>query len=174
MSAALTAPFLVAGLLLCVAGALKLRSPKAASAALRTLGLPGATWIVRMLAAGELALGAVCAVHPTRAGAAVLTGVYVTFAGVAAVLSGRRVACGCFGGLADDEAPVSAVHWIASALLAAVAAASAAARPHELGWVVGLGAPAAAVLLVGIAGVLYATVLLYTRVPFAWAAWSGE
>jgi len=36
MSAALTAPFLVAALLLCVAGTLKLRSPKTAAVAPRT------------------------------------------------------------------------------------------------------------------------------------------
>lgn len=188
MSAALTAPFLVAALLLCVAGALKLRSPGRATAALGALGLPAHTWIIRTLAGGELALGALCVLAPTRAGAAVLTGVYVTFAGVAAVLSARRVGCGCFGGYggsgghggsgglggSDDEAPVSAVHWIAGGMLAAVAAAAAAVGPRGLGWVLGLGAPTAAVLLVGIAGAVYATVVVYTQLPLAWAAWSGE
>jgi hypothetical protein len=171
MSAALTPPFLVAALLLCVAGTLKLRSPKTAAAALRALGLPGAPWMIRTLAAGELALGALCAVHPTRVGAAVLAGAYVTFAGMAAALASGRVACGCFG---EDETPVSAAHWIASALLGAVAAAAAAAGPAGLGWVLGLGAPAAAVLVIGIAGALYATVLVYARLPVAWAVWSGE
>ena len=174
MSSALTPPFVVAGLLLCVAGALKLRSPGPAAAAVRTLGLPGEPWIIRVVAIGELALGAACAVHPTRAGAAVLAGAYVTFAVVAALLARRRVACGCFGGVSEDEAPVSAVHPVASALLGTVAAAGAVAGPHGLGWLLGLRAPEAVVLLVGIAGALYATVLVYTQLPLAWAAWSGE
>jgi hypothetical protein len=174
VSAALTPPFAVAALLLCVAGALKLRSPGPAAAALRTLGWPGTPGIVRALAAGELALGAVCAVHPTRVGAAVLAGAYVTLAGVAAALARRRVACGCFGGLAEDEPPASAVHWIASALLGAVAAVAAAAGSHGIGWVLAREAPEAAVLLIGIAGALYATVLVYTQLPVAWAAWGGE
>jgi hypothetical protein len=171
VSAALTPPFLVAALLLCVAGALKLRSPRPAAAALRTLGLPGPTWLIRALAVGELALGAACAIDPTRAGAAVLAGAYVAFAGVAAALARRRVACGCFG---EDDTPVSAAHWVASAFLGAVAAAAAADGSHGLGWVLGRGAPTAAVLLIGITGALYATVLVYTDLPVAWAAWSGE
>jgi Methylamine utilisation protein MauE len=171
VSAALTPAFVVAALLLCVAGAFKLREPGPAAGALRTLGLPAGAWIVRILAAGEILLGALCAAHPTRVIAAVLTGTYLMFAGVAAALSMRRAACGCFG---EDETPVSAVHWIASATLAVVSAAAAVAGSHGLGWVLGQPAPGAAVLVVGIAGALYATVLLYTQLPAAWTVWSGE
>jgi hypothetical protein len=162
---------MVAALLLCVAGTLKLRSPWAATGALRALGLPAGARIVRILAAGEVAFGAACAIHPTHATAAVLTATYATFAGVAAALSGRRAACGCFG---EDEMPVSAVHWIASAVLGAVALGAAVAGGRGLGWVLDRPAPAAAVLAFGIAGALYATVLVYTQLPAAWAAWSGE
>ena len=171
MSEALTPPFLVASLVLCVAGAFKLRAPQGAANALRTLGLPGGMWLVRGLALGELVLGAACAVFPTRAGAAVLTGVYVTFAGVAAALARRRASCGCFG---EDETPVSAGHWIASLVLGAVALGVAAFDSRGLGWVLGRPATTAVVLLLGIAGALYATVLVYTEVPRAWSAWSGE
>ena len=90
MSQALTPPFLVSCLVLCVAGASKLRAPATAAGA---LGLP--TWIVRVLAAGELALGAACVLYPTRAGAVALAVVYQLFAAVAVVLMRRRVACGC-------------------------------------------------------------------------------
>ena len=93
MSEALTPPFLVASLVLCVAGAFKLRASHAAADALRTLGLSGGVRLVRLvrgLAGGELVLGAVCAVSPTRAGAAVLTAAYATFVGVAAVLARRE------------------------------------------------------------------------------------
>ena len=171
MSAALTPVFVVAALLLCVAGAFKLRAPEPAAGALQALGLPASAWIVRILATGEVLLGAACAVHPTQASAAVLTGTYATFAGVAAALARRRAACGCFG---EDDTPVSPVHWIASATLAVVSAVAVVAGSHGLGWVLRRPAPAAAVLVVGIAGALYATVLLYTQLPAAWAAWSGE
>ena len=171
MSEALTPPFLVASLVLCVAGAFKLRAPHVAADALGTLGLPRGVWPVRGVALGELVLGAACAVFPSRAGAAVLTAAYVTFAGVAAVLASRRVSCGCFG---EDQTPVSAVHWIASLVLATVALGAAASGSHGLDWVLGRPAATAAVLLVGIAGALYATVLVYTEVPRAWSSWSGQ
>ncbi|MBV9940676.1 MAG: hypothetical protein JO262_01005 [Solirubrobacterales bacterium] len=171
MTEALTPPFIVAALLLCVAGALKLRSPHGAAGAVRALGLPVRAWTVPVLAAGELVLGAACAVHPTRAAIAVLAGTYAMFAGVAAVLVGRGAACGCFG---EDETPVSAVHWMASAGLGAVALGAAVAGGHGLGWVLGRPAPQAAALVIGIAGALYTLVLVYTVVPRAWTAWSGE
>jgi hypothetical protein len=171
MSQALTPPVIVAALLLCVAGALKLRAPQAAADALGTLGLPVRAWTVPALAAGELVLGVGCAVDPTRATIAVLAGAYATFAAVAAALAGQGAACGCFG---EDETPVSAVHWMISAGLGAVALAAAVAGSHGLGWVLGRPAAQAAALVIGIAGALYAVVLIYTAVPRAWTTWSGE
>jgi hypothetical protein len=166
VSAALAPPFIVSALVLCVAGLAKLRAPQTAAAA---LGLP--TWLVRALAAGELALGAACAIHPTGAGAAALAAVYSVFAVVATVLRRRRVACGCFG---DNDLPVSRAHVIASELLAGVAVAAAFIAPHGLGWLAGQPGLRGAVLMAGVAGAVYATVLIYTSVPKAWAAWSGE
>ncbi len=166
MSPALAPPFLVSALVLCVAGLAKLRAPETAAG---TLGLP--TWIVRALAAGELALGAVCALHPTRAVAGGLAVVYTLFAIVAVVLMRRRVACGCFG---DDDLPVSRAHVAASALLAAMAAAAALTTPRGISWVASQPGVTGAVLMVGVAGAAYAMVLVYTAVPRAWAAWSGE
>lgn len=163
MSAALAPPFVVASLLLCVAGASKLRAPAVAAAALRT-----SPWVIRALAAGEVALGLACAVHPTPALGVTLAIVYALFAAVAAVLMRRRVACGCFG---EDDFPVSAGHSIASALLGTLVLAAAVAGSGGLGWVLGQPAPQAAVLLIGIAGALYAIVLVYTVVPRGWGAW---
>jgi hypothetical protein len=180
LTAALAPGFILAALLLCVSGAFKLRSPEVAVDALRVLGVPASAWIVRTLAAGELVLGGWCAVDPTRAAAAVLAGAYVTFAGVAAVLVRRRAAgCGCFG---ERETPVSAVHWLSSATLGAVALAATVAWPEGpgqrpgpgLGWVLSRPVPSAAILLAGIAAALYATVLVYTELPAAWAAWGGD
>jgi hypothetical protein len=166
VSAALTPPFVVAALLLCVAGALKLRSPRSAAAALGV-----SPWAVRGLACGEMVLGAACALSPTWPLAVALAVVYGLFSLVAVVLMRRGVSCGCFG---DDDLPVSLAHVIASELLGALAAGAALAGPGGLGWVLGRPAPTAVVLLIGIAGALYATVLVYTQLPSAWAAWSGE
>ena len=163
MSAALAPPFVVASLLLCVAGASKLRAPAVAAAALRT-----SPWVIRALAAGEVALGLACAVDPTPALGVALAIVYALFAAVAAVLMRRRVACGCFG---EDDFPVSAGHWIASALLGTLVLVAAVAGPRGLGWLLERPAPQAVALLIGIAGALYATVLVYTVVPRAWGAW---
>jgi hypothetical protein len=171
MRAALAPPFILAALVLCAAGALKLRSPAGAAGALRALGLPGRPWLVRGLALGELALGIACAAYPTRALAAVLALLYALFGAVAAVLMRRRVACGCFG---DNDLPVSLAHVIASELLGTLALAAVAAPPHGLAWVLARPATQAAALLIGIAGAVYATVLAYTVVPRAWAAWEGE
>jgi hypothetical protein len=155
MTAALAPAFLIASLLLCVSGALKLRS---SGPAMRALG------------AGEVALGAACAVHPTQGLAVALAVVYALFAGVAVVLMRRRVACGCFG---ENDFPVSAGHSIASALLGTLVLAEAVAGPRGLGWVFGRPPAIAAVLLIGLAGAVYGVVLVYTIVPRAWAAWSG-
>ena len=171
MSEALTPPFIVAALLLSVAGALKLRSPQGTGEALRALVLPVGAWTVPALAAGEVALGAACAIDPTRASAAVLAGAYAAFVGVAAALARRGSACGCFGA---DDTPVSAIHWIASAGLGAVALGATVAGPQGLGWVLGRPAPQVTALLIGIVGAVYAAVILYTAVPRAWTAWSGE
>ena len=164
MSVALAPVFAVAALLLCVAGLAKLRAPAAAAAA---LGAP--SWTIRALAAGEVALGAACVVHPTRALAVALAVTFAVFAGVAAVLKRRRMACGCFG---DDDLPVSHAHVIASELLCAVGVAAAVASPRGL--LAGQPAWTAGVLAAGVGASVYAIVLVYTEVPRAWAAWSGE
>ena len=166
MSEALAPPFLLAALVLGAAGALKLRSPGAAASA---LGI-APSW-VRVLSAGEIALGVACALQPTRAFAAALALVYQLFALVALVLMRRRVACGCFG---DDDLPVSRAHVIASELLAALAAAAALASPRGVDWLADQPVLTGAVVAVGIAGAAYATVLVYTAAPRAWTAWSGR
>lgn len=166
MSQALTPPFLVACLVLCLAGLAKLRAPRTAAGA---IGLrPG---VIRVLALGELALSLACVAHPTRALALALALLYGLFAIVATLLRRRGVACGCFG---DHGLPVSLAHVTASGLLAGLAAAAAVAGPHGLGWLASLPGMGAAMVAVGVAGATYAVVLVYTAVPRAWAAWSGE
>jgi len=157
LSAALAPPFIVASLLLCVAGAMKLRSSPRLS--------------MRALGVGEIVLGVACAVHPTRPLAVALAVVYGSFAAVATVLRRRRLACGCFG---ENDIPVSLAHVIAGELLGTVALAAALAGPRGLGWLLGQPAPTAVAVLIGVAGAVYATVLIYTLVPRAWVQWSGE
>jgi hypothetical protein len=154
MSAALAPPFIVAALVLLVAGVMKLGS---SAGRMRALGV------------GEIALGAACALHPTRALAATLALTYMTFAAVGVVLKRRRLACGCFG---ENDFPVSLAHVIASELLGTLALTAAIAGPRGVGWVFGQPPAEAAVLLVGIAVAAYAVVLVYTVVPRAWTAWS--
>jgi hypothetical protein len=166
VSEALVPPFLIAALVLCVAGLSKLRAPARAAAALHT---PAPA--VRALALGDVALGVACVVHPTRALAVALAALYALFAAVAVKLRRDRVACGCFG---DSDLPVSQAHVLASELLAIVVAAAAFALPRGLPWVAGQSALTAGVLAVGIASASYATVLVYTAVPRAWGAWSGQ
>jgi len=156
MSEAFAPPFLVASLLLCVSGAMKLRAPR----------VP-----MRALGVGEIALGTACAVRPTTALAFALAVLYVSFASVAVILMRRRRACGCFG--ENDDFPVTLAHVIASELLGTLVVAAAIAGPRGLGWVLELPAPQAVVLLAGIVGAVYAVVLVYTVVPRAWAAWSA-
>ncbi len=171
MAQALTPPFLLAALLLCVAGAAKLRAPAAAGRALRGLGLPGPPGLVRAFAAGELALGLWSALHPGRLAAGAVAVLYGLFAVLSLALMRRRASCGCFG---DGATPASPVQSWLSVGLALVALAAVAAQPPGLGWVLGRPAWELAVLMIGTGGSVYATVLAYTQVPSAWASWSAS
>jgi hypothetical protein len=169
VSEALAPPLLVGSLVLCIAGLAKLRAPATAAAALG-LGRVG-PYSIRVLAVGEVALGAACVIHPTRALAVALAAAYAVFAAVAVVLKRRRAACGCFG---DNDLPVSPAHVIASELLGTVAVAAAVASPRGLAWLAHQPPPNMVALAVGIAGAVYATVLVYTTAPLAWGAWRPE
>jgi hypothetical protein len=166
VSEALAPLFLVASVVLCLAGLTKLRAPAAAAAALGV-----GTWLIRAVAAGEVALGAVCLIHPTSTDAVALAMVYGLFALVAVRLRRERMACGCFG---DNDFPVSLAHVIASGLLGVLAMAAALATPRGLIWLASQPVPVEVVLSVGVVGALYGVLIVYTMVPRAWAAWSGE
>jgi hypothetical protein len=169
MSTALTPPLMLAGALLCVAGALKLRRPAPAARALSILGLRAAPTSVRAFAAIEVGLGGWIVIGAPRAAVAAVGCLYVGFAIVTLALARRRSACGCFG---EDEAPASAVQSLLSAALAVVALLAATGGVHGLGWVLGQSPAHAATVLVGLAGAVYAAVLAYTELPRAWSAWS--
>jgi hypothetical protein len=171
VSAALTAPFLAAGGVLCVSGAAKLRSPRAAVPALAMLGVPGGGWLVRAIAAAELSLGVVALAAPGRAVALLVAGAYAGFAVVALRLVALRGACGCFG---ESQAPASPVQAALSAVIAGAAVAAALWPPGGLSWVLGRPAPAALTLALGLGGCIYGLVIAYTQLPSAWSAWEAR
>lgn len=171
MAAALTAPFAVAGLVLCAAGLAKLRSPAGALGALTVLGLPGRPGLVRALAVVELALGAWSFLQPTPPTAAAVAAVYAVFAALSFALARRRAACGCFG---SDEAPAWIGQSLLSVALSAVSLAAAVVTPHGISWILGGGVAQAATLLLAIFASAYATIVVYTQLPRAWTAWSAR
>lgn len=177
MAQALTPPFLLACVLLVVAGAGKLRSPTAAAAAVAVLGVGprlgerGRRLLVRALALAEIALGAAGALHPSPAPALALACVYVTFALITLRLGRRRASCGCFG---QEGAPASAGQSVLSLSLALVAGLGAVSAPRGLPWLLARPVPSAAILLIGLAGAVVAAALTYTELPRAWAAWGAR
>ncbi|HXO08283.1 MAG TPA: MauE/DoxX family redox-associated membrane protein [Solirubrobacteraceae bacterium] len=170
MAEAVTPPFAVAAIVLCVAAVAKLRSPGTAADALAVLGAPAGVALVRAIALGELALGCWCIAAPSRIGAALIALAYGGFAGLGLALARRHASCGCFGAGESRATPAQAA---LSAALMVVAIAATISISHGLPWIVQRGAPSAAVLLIAVVAAAYATVLAYTELPAAWGAWSG-
>jgi hypothetical protein len=175
MAAILTAPIAMTAIVLAVAGVAKLRSPEGAVRALAAAGLsaPGsgvriAASFVRVAASFELVVAALVLLVPGRATCALLAAMYALLALVAGALARRGAACGCFG---DDDAPATAAHVGLSVVLAVIAAAGVAWPAHGIAWLLGATPGVAGVLVLGIAGAAYATVLVYTELPSAWGAW---
>ena len=171
MAPALTAPVLLAALVLCVAGVAKLRSPHTAARALDALGLSARPALIRVLAGAELAIGIWCAIDASRPAMLAVACLYAAFAAAALLLSRRRSSCGCFGA---HELPASLWQVFISATLALVTLGALAAHAHGLGWVLDRPALETATILIGIAGAAYATVLAYTLLPQAWTSWSAS
>ncbi len=170
MATALTPAFAIAATVLCVAGIAKLRAPAGAVRALATLGAPASTGLVRAFACLELGLGLWCLVGAGRLAAAVLASVYAGFASISYLLARRGESCGCFG---EREAPASGAQSALSACLAVVGLAAAVSAVHHVSWLLSRPVSSALVLALGIAGASYATVLVYTQLPYAWSAWTG-
>lgn len=169
MSAALSGPFLAAAGVLCVSGAAKLRSPRAAIPALVLLGLPGDVALVRTLALAELTLGVIALIAPSTPSALILVGAYAAFAVVATRLAALRASCGCFGESGTAASPAQA---LLSAALAGVAVAAAISPPGGIGWILDQPGAQALTLVVGVIGCVYGLVIAYTQLPSAWGAWS--
>ncbi|MDE0237086.1 MAG: hypothetical protein OXN95_07665 [bacterium] len=123
------AVYLMAAVLLGVAGAAKAVTPEPASAALARLHLPHSLWVVRLLGIVELVV-AVSAFVVGGAGPAIaLAALYGGFAHAAwaMVRLGPGVSCGCFG---RAEMPASLRHVVVN-ILALAAGVVAASWPVE-------------------------------------------
>lgn len=111
-----------------VAGLAKIRAPERTAKALRAIGVPATSWIVRALGFAEVALGGIAALRPTSEVLVALGALFIAFAVFVAFLlsrGGPDPECGCFGG---HEMPASGLHIgvnIAAALVSLVAATNA-------------------------------------------------
>ena len=129
----LIAPYLIACLLLVVAGVAKALRPAGTARALADLvplGPGGLAVLVRWGSVLEVALGVVALVFPRPVTAAAVAAVYSAFVVVVAVVrarGGATASCGCFGAV---DTPATGLHLVIDAGLAvsaAVVAVSASA-----------------------------------------------
>lgn len=171
MAAFLTVPMAVAAIVLGIAAVAKLHSPRGAVRALATIGVALPAGAVRLLATAELAVAALVLFAPGRATSALLAATYAVLALLAALLARRGATCGCFG---EADTPASATHVWLSVVIALVAAAGAATPPRGIVWLLGGSPGVIGPLVLGVAGAAYATVIAYTELPAAWAAWRPQ
>jgi hypothetical protein len=164
MGSALGAPLLVAALVLCVAGAAKLRAPDAAA---RAVGADRR--LVRLFAAGELGLGGLALVAGGPGPAAVMAALYSAFAVLTLRLARAGETCGCFG---SQQNPASPLQSALSATLATVCLLAALGGARSLDWILGRSPGIVTVLGLGTAGAVYGIVLAYSELPQLWRSWS--
>ena len=168
-----SAPFWIAAALLVVAGGAKIHAPHAARRVLEALGLPASVASVRLIGAGEVALGLTAFVWADRWTAVVVALAYVVFAAVGLwVLVGRVdiASCGCLGAL---DTPPSALHVVLSLFAAVAAGLAAAARPVRIDLYVGSLPLEGAPFLIAVATGVVATVLAMAYVPVLVSSYTG-
>jgi len=121
--------FACAGALV-VSGGMKVRNPRPAATALHAARFPSSPWLVRALAAAEIALGLVVLVRPGTLACLLLAGTFAALAAAAGVfvLNPNVRSCGCFG----DDAPATWAHVAADLAACGVALVSAATAPASL------------------------------------------
>ena len=164
MGSALAIPLLVAALVLCVAGAAKLRAPDPAA---RAVGADRR--LVRLFAAGELGLGGVVLAAGGPLPAAIMAALYAGFAVLTLRLARTGESCGCFGA---EQSPASRLQSALSATLAAVCLLAALGGARSLDWILGRSPGIVTVLGLGTAGAVYGIVLAYSELPQLWRSWS--
>jgi hypothetical protein len=157
--------------LLVIAGGHKLLVPRGARESLALIGVSAPKSAVRVLGAGEAALGVAAAVGP-----AVLTGTlvavfYAVFSGFVVLLLVRNPGaadCGCFGA---GEHTAGWLHVVLNALACGIAGASAVVGAHGLAWIVDGSPLIVPSLIIGMLAATYAAYLAYTVVPQAWSSY---
>lgn len=130
---AVTAPFLAASAVLAGAGVAKILRPDDTARALQIAGLPHHRRLVRIAAAGEVAVGAAAVAAPGPLTGALVAAAYAGFAAFVAValLRGWPLSsCGCFG--RPDSRPAYP-HVALNAAAAAAAAWWAGVAPGRIG-----------------------------------------
>lgn len=166
----LAAPVLVAAALLVLAGAQKVFDPDQASGALRSLGLPSDSRLVRSGAAVEGMVGLVAVTVGGAVPWALVAASYITFTAfvVAAMRAGTMVgSCGCFG---REETPPSWIHVVLNLALASAAMAAAVRAEIPLDEL-GKASALHVVVLVGVTAVAVALAYgAYVDLPRARAA----
>ena len=119
-------------LLLALAGWAKLIRPQASAVVLRAAGIPAPELVMRIVAAGELAIATVGVLAPAPIGGVAVAITYGLL-GAAAAFGGRggaEIACGCFG---DEDGPaLGRRHVVTDLAAAALAAGTVFAGPPAL------------------------------------------
>lgn len=121
----LAGPFLIAALVLALAGARKLVDPAPTRGALRQMGLPWRGPIVPIMAVAEIATAVTAVIVGSAWAAAALAAWYLGFTVFVLVALRREVplaSCGCLG---SPDTPPTIGHVVVDALFAAVALAVA-------------------------------------------------
>jgi hypothetical protein len=171
VSGALLPFLLAAGLLLVLAGLVKLREPTAAAGFLGALGLPASRLLVGLGAFVEIAAGASALVWPRPAAAAIAV-LYGLFAVLVTIQlrSGISVSCGCFGA---RTIPPSRVHLWLNLVCLAIACLAVAAPPPAFASVATAAPSAAAVAAIAASATALLSAAAVTLFPATLAAWQG-
>src|SRR5262245_44762666 len=121
----LAGPFLIASVVLALAGVRKLADPAPTRGALRQMGLPWRGPVVPLLAVGEIFTGLYATIDGSRLAGLAVLGWYAGFAVFVGVALRRAVplaSCGCLG---KPDTPPTVAHLAVNVLYAAVAIAVA-------------------------------------------------
>lgn len=129
---ALAGPFAAAAALLALGGAPKVRRPGSTARALRAVGLPSATVLVRALGVAEVLIGAGALTLGTAPFAWLVAASYAGFTAFVALALRRGTAvdsCGCFG---RPDTPATASHLLVTDGFAVIAGAAVTRPPGGL------------------------------------------
>jgi hypothetical protein len=175
MSAALLPAFAAAALLLAIAGAAKVVSPYPARGSLSAAGIRVPLVAVRVVGAGEAAVGAAALVEPgtvTALAAALAYGGFCVFTVRLLRATGGEVDCGCFGAAGSEAGPV---HLVLNGVAFAVCLLAATAPPPGPGWVLAHAPLTTVAICAGVGAAAYASYLVFTAFPRAWRSYgSGD